>query len=174
MSFSCNRQPHFQSQPKGTAEVWIYGLFSNQAGDYIKKPMQDCTGKEIAQEWMYHIGVPVEQIEALSDKKSINVIPCMMPYVTAFFMPRKNVDRPRVVPNKSVNFAFIGEFAETARDCIFTIEYATRTAMEAVYQLLNIDRGVPEVFGSCYDIRCLLSASKVLINGNTIQEAKIS
>jgi oleate hydratase len=122
---------------------------------------------------MYHIGVPTDQIEALSNKKNVNVVPCMMPYITAFFMPRKNSDRPRVVPNKAVNFAFIGEFAETERDCIFTIEYAARTAMEAVYQLLNVDRGVPEVYASCYDIRHLLRGTKVLINGSTIQEAKI-
>ena len=31
-----------------------------------------------------------------------------------------------------------------------------RTGMEAVYTLLNVDRGVPEVWGSVYDIRCLL------------------
>ena len=28
-----------------------------------------------------------------------------------------------------------------------------RTGMEAVYTLLNIDRGVPEVWGSTYDVR---------------------
>jgi oleate hydratase len=122
---------------------------------------------------MYHIGVPTNQIEALSDKKNVNVVPCMMPYITAFFMPRKNSDRPRVVPNKAVNFAFIGEFAETERDCIFTIEYAARTAMEAVYQLLNVNRGIPEVYASCYDIRCLLRGTKVLLNGNTIQDSDL-
>ena len=58
-----------------------------------------------------------------------------------------------VVPEGSVNFAFIGQFAETVRDTIFTTEYSVRTGMEAVYTLLDIDRGVPEVWGSCYDVR---------------------
>jgi oleate hydratase len=67
-----------------------------------------------------------------------------------------------VVPKNAINFAFIGQFAETTRDCIFTTEYSVRTAMEATYQLLNIDRGIPEVFGSCYDIRYLLNACNIV------------
>ena len=34
-----------------------------------------------------------------------------------------------------------------------------RTAMEAVYGLLKVDRGVPEVWGSVYDIRELLDST---------------
>src|SRR5690606_37278625 len=89
----------------------------------------------------------------------------MMPYVTAFFMPRQDGDRPEVVPAGAVNFAFIGQFAETTRDCIFTTEYSVRTGMEAAYQLLGIERGVPEVFGSTYDIRALLAATSRLRDG---------
>jgi oleate hydratase len=92
----------------------------------------------------------------------------MMPYVTSFFMPRKAGDRPDVVPAGSVNFAFIGQFAETARDCIFTTEYSVRTAMEAVYRLLGIERGVPEVFNSTYDIRTLLAAAGRLRDGREL------
>ena len=50
------------------------------------------------------------------------------------------------MPDGAVNFAFLGQFAETARDTIFTTEYSMRTGMEAVYTLLNVDRGVPEVW----------------------------
>ena len=83
----------------------------------------------------------------------------VMPYITAFFMPRQAGDRPDVVPQGAVNFAFIGQFAESAeRDCIFTTEYSVRTPMEAVYTLMNVERGVPEVFNSTYDIRTLLAA----------------
>ena len=85
--------------------------------------------------------------------KSAISIPCMMPYITAFFMPRTKGDRPKVVPEGSENFAFLGQFADTVRDTVFTTEYSVRTAMEAVYTLLDIDRGVPEVFTSCYDVR---------------------
>jgi oleate hydratase len=46
----------------------------------------------------------------------------MMPYVTSFFLPRKAGGRPDVVPEGSVNFAFLGQFAETTRDTIVTTE----------------------------------------------------
>ena len=121
-------------------------------GDFVKKPMQDCTGEEITQEWLYHLGVPVDEIPELAATGAKSV-PVMMPYVTSFFMPRQAGDRPQVAPAGSVNFAFTGQFAETTRDCIFTTEYSVRTAMEATRQLLDIERGVPEVFNSTYDVR---------------------
>lgn len=39
--------------------------------------------------------------------------------------------------------------------------------MEAVYGLLGVDRGVPEVWGSVYDIRTLLSSSVKLMDGKS-------
>lgn len=169
LSWTFNRQPQFRSQPKGQLVGWIYGLFSNVPGNFVKKPMRDCTGKEICMEWLYHLGVPTEQIEELAEN-SANTVPCMMPYITAFFMPRAEGDRPLVVPKGSVNFAFLGQFAETKRDTIFTTEYSMRTGMEAVYTLLDIDRGVPEVWGSVYDIRDLLKATVQLRDGKKITD----
>ena len=172
LSWTFNRQPQFRSQPKGQLVGWIYGLFSDKPGDYIKKSMRDCTGKEICMEWLYHLGVPTDQIEELATN-SANTVPCMMPYITAFFMPRAKGDRPLVVPEGCVNAAFLGQFAETERDTIFTTEYSIRTAMEAVYTLLDIDRGVPEVWGSTYDIRDLLNATVKLRDGKSIEEMKL-
>lgn len=169
LSWTFNRQPQFRSQPKDQLVGWIYGLFSDKPGNYIKKPMRECTGKEICMEWLYHLGVPENEIEDMAEN-SANTIPCMMPYITAFFMPRALGDRPLVVPEGSVNFAFIGQFAETKRDTIFTTEYSIRTAMEAVYTLLNIDRGVPEVWGSVYDIRDLLNATVELRDGKGLMD----
>ena len=173
LSWTFNRQPHFRSQPKGQLVGWIYGLFSDKPGNFIKKAMRDCTGKEICMEWLYHIGVPESEIETLAEN-SANTIPCMMPYIDAFFMPRAAGDRPDVVPNGAVNFAFLGQFAETTRDTIFTTEYSVRTGMEAVYKLLNIDRGVPEVWGSVFDIRDLLNATVQIRDGKKITDMKLS
>ena len=167
MSWTVNRQPHFKQQAKDQIVVWVYSLFVEKPGDYVKKPMQECTGEEIAQEWLYHMGVPVEEIPELA-ANGAKCVPVMMPYVTSFFMPRTAGDRPDVVPEGSVNFAFIGQFAESGRDCIFTTEYSVRTPMEAVYQLLDIERGVPEVFNSTYDIRKLLAASARLRDGDEL------
>ena len=172
LSWTINRQPQFRTQPKDHCLVWVYALFNDRPGDYIKKPMRDCTGKEICMEWLYHIGVPENQIEELAEN-SANTIPVMMPYIDAFFMPRNDTDRPKVVPDGTVNFAFIGQFAETARDTIFTTEYSMRTGMEAVYTLLDVDRGVPEVWGSTYDVRDLLNATVKLRDGEALTQMKL-
>ena len=159
LSFTIHRQPHFKSQNPDQIVVWIYALYSDTEGNHIKKRVVDCTGKEIAEEMLYHLGVPESQISELASEENMNTVPVYMPYITSYFMPRHDGDRPDVVPEGSVNIAFIGNFAESpTRDTVFTTEYSVRTAMEAVYTLLNVDRGVPEVFDSIYDIRQLLRA----------------
>ena len=169
LSWTINRQPQFRNQPKDQLVIWVYGLFSDKPGDFVKKTMRECTGKEICMEWLYHLGVPVAEIADLAEH-SAKTVPVMMPYITAFFMPREKGDRPNVVPDGAVNFAFLGQFAETARDTIFTTEYSMRTGMEAVYTLLNVDRGVPEVWGSTYDVRDLVNASVALRDGRKITD----
>ena len=165
ISWTINRQGQFQEQPKDHCLIWVYGLNCwDDKGDFIKKNMCDCTGIELAAEWLYHIGIPEDQIMDLATNEC-NTTPCMMPYVTTFFEPRAEGDRPKVVPDGSVNLAFVGQFADTPRDTVFTTEYSIRTAMEAVYTLCNVDRGVPEVWGSVYDIRDLLYATSKLLDG---------
>ena len=46
--------------------------------------------------------------------------------------------------------------------------------MEAVYTLLNVDRGVPEVWGSKYDVRELLRACYYAIDKKPLAEAELS
>ncbi len=173
LSWTINRQPQFKCQDKNTVLIWVYGLTTTKPGNYVNKAMKDCTGEEICKEWLYHIGVPTERIEELASKEC-NTTTSYMPYITAFFQPRKKTDRPLVVPEGSVNLAFVGQFAETPRDTIFTIEYSMRTGMEAVYTLLNIDRGVPEVWGSKYDVRELLRACYYGIDKKPITDIKLS
>ena len=169
MSWTINRQGQFKAQPKDQCCVWVYGLFTDRPGDFVKKPMKDCTGEEICREWLYHIGVPEDQILDLA-RNSARTVPVMMPYITAFFMPRAKGDRPLVVPEGCVNFAFLGQFCETPRDTVFTTEYSVRTAMEAVYTLLDVDRGVPEVWGSVYDVRALLDATSKMMDGKKLED----
>ncbi|MBL1225424.1 oleate hydratase [Enterococcus sp. BWR-S5] len=172
LSYTLNRQPHFKAQPKDQLVVWIYGLLSNKPGNFIKKSITECTGSEIAQEWLYHMGVPVEEIADLANN-SCSTIPCYMPYITSYFMARAEGDRPLVVPEGSKNLAFIGNFSETERDTVFTTEYSVRTAMEAVYTLLDVDRGVPEVFASAYDARTLLNSTGRLLDGKKLKDIRV-
>ena len=173
LSWTINRQPQFRSQNKDTVLVWLYALHTDTEGNYIKKAMRDCTGEEICQEWLYHIGMDESKIKDYSEN-ACNTTTCFMPYINAFFQPRKNVDRPKVVPEGAVNFAFIGQFAETPRDTIFTTEYSMRTGMESVYTLLNVDHGVPEVWGSQYDIRELLRAAYYAVDKKKISELPLN
>lgn len=173
LSWTINRQPQFKSQDKNMILVWVYSLNTGKKGNYVKKAMRECTGSEVCEEWLYHIGFPKDKIKEYANEKC-NTTTCYMPYINAFFQPRKNEDRPLVVPKGSVNFAFLGQFAETPRDTIFTTEYSIRTGMEAVYTLLNVDRAVPEVWGSKYDVRELLKACYYAIDKKRIDEVPLT
>ncbi len=172
LSWTINRQPQFKSQNKNSVLVWGYALNTDKLGNFIKKPIKLCTGKEVCEEWLYHIGLPTNEIDKYADM--CNTTTCYMPYINAFFQPRREKDRPLVVPKSAVNFAFIGQFAETPRDTIFTTEYSIRTGMEAVYTLLNIDRAVPEVWGSKYDVRELLKACYYAVDKKSVEELPLT
>ncbi len=172
LSWTINRQPQFKSQNKNSVLVWLYALSTNKPGNFVKKPIKECTGKEVCEEWLYHIGLPINEIEKYAD--ICNTTTCYMPYINAFFQPRKEKDRPLVVPKNSINFAFVGQFAETPRDTIFTTEYSIRTGMEAVYTLLKVDRAVPEVWGSKYDVRELLKACYYAVDKKTVDELPLT
>ena len=80
---------------------------------------------------------------------------------------------PKVAPEGAVNFEILGQLAEShPKDVIFTVEYSARTAMEAVYTLLDIEKGVPEPWGSMYDVRALLNAGIVLRDGEKCEAAR--
>ena len=172
LSWTINRQPQFKSQNKNSILVWVYALNTNKPGNFIEKAIKTCTGKEICEEWLYHIGIPTNEIEKYADK--CNTTTCYMPYINAFFQPREEKDRPLVVPKESINFAFVGQFTETPRDTIFTTEYSIRTGMEAVYTLLKVDRAVPEVWGSKYDVRELLKACYYAVDKKSVDELPLT
>lgn len=172
LSWTINRQPQFKSQNKNSILVWVYALNTNKPGNFIEKAIKTCIGKEICEEWLYHIGIPTNEIEKYADK--CNTTTCYMPYINAFFQPREEKDRPLVVPKESINFAFVGQFAETPRDTIFTTEYSIRTGMEAVYTLLKVDRAVPEVWGSKYDVRELLKACYYAVDKKSVDELPLT
>ena len=136
MSIVVAAQPHFKNQPMDTTIFWGYGLYTDNIGDYIKKPMKDCSGEEILLELLYHLNLIDKKDEILKD--IVNVIPCMMPYIDSQFQPRKMSDRPEVVPKGSTNFAMISQFVEIPEDMVFTEEYSVRAARIAIYTLFNV------------------------------------
>lgn len=165
MSWVCGKQPHFMNQPKDVLVAWAYGLFPDNVGDYVKKKMCDCTGEELVTELLYHMGL-VDKIPEIL--QTVNVIPCMMPYITSQFMPRVKGDRPEVIPEGSTNFAFLGQYAEVPDDCVFTVEYSVRCAIMAVYKLLDLEKKVIPVHESRFDIRVLAAAAKTMYSGRPL------
>lgn len=143
MSVVLAHQPHFAGQPEGVQVFWGYALHPDRVGNFVAKPMADCTGEEILRELCGHLNFDMQIME------KANCIPCRMPYITSMFMPRFKSDRPLPVPTNSRNLAFVSQFVEIPEDVVFTVEYSVRAAQMAVYELLNVKRTVPPV--SHYD-----------------------
>jgi len=148
-------QPHFIGQPADVSVLWGYGLSVDRPGDFVKKPMSACTGREIMTEVLGHLRVTGEAARIL--ETSI-CIPCMMPFITSQFLPRAKGDRPDVVPDGSRNLAFMGQYCEQPDDVVFTVEYSIRSAQTAVYRLLGLKREPPAVYKPAFDPRVLFKA----------------
>jgi oleate hydratase len=148
---------YFPDQPADVNAFWAYGQCSEAVGDYIKKPMRECTGAEMLAELLYHCGLKDEIPEILGHAK---VSTSMMPYITSQFMPRKVSDRPKVIPEGCVNLAFIGQFVELPGDVVFTVETSVRTAMMAVWGLTGLQKPMIPMHEPVYDLRVILACIK--------------
>jgi oleate hydratase len=161
MSFVIARQPHFPSQPDDVKIFWGYGLYPDRKGNYIGKTMADCTGAEMLEELYYHLKIQ-DIMKPLTEAGMVNCIPVAMPFIDSLFMPRELGDRPDVIPIGSTNFAFLGQFAEAPKDCVFTVEYSVRTAQMAVYGLFDTGKKVHPMYDSAHNPKYLLGALKAI------------
>jgi oleate hydratase len=148
-------QPHFIGQPEGVQVFWGYGLFVDIPGNFVKKPMAACTGREIMTEIIGHLRLQEHGGRIL---EICTCIPCMMPFITSQFLPRSKGDRPQVVPEGLKNLAFVGQYCELPDDVVFTVEYSIRSAQKAVYSLLGLERKAPPVYKGQFNPRVLLEA----------------
>lgn len=137
ISFALPYHPHFKGQPDGVHLLWGYGLRPDECGNFVKKKMTGCTGREILTELLHHLKFE-EHLDKITG--SSVCIPCFMPYITSQFMPRRLGDRPQIVPKNSENFAFIGQYCEMPDDIVFTLDYSVRSAQTAVYKLLKLNK----------------------------------
>jgi oleate hydratase len=152
-------QPHFIGQPEDVQVLWGYGLFVDVPGNFVKKPMSACTGREIMTEILGHLRLEAQAAQILG---TAICIPCMMPFITSQFLPRSKGDRPQVIPEGSKNLAFVGQYCEMPDDVVFTVEYSVRSAQKAVYTLLGLEKEPPPVYKGQYDPRVLLKAFMAL------------
>ncbi|GGY57968.1 oleate hydratase [Marinobacter zhanjiangensis] len=163
LSVTINRQPHFPDQPEDTLVIWVYGLLMDKDGNFVEKPMPQCTGKEILAELCHHLGIESE-LEEIAARTKVRT--ALMPYITAQFMRRAGGDRPHPVPEGCTNLGLIGQFVETRNDIIFTMESSIRTARIGVYKLLNIPKQVPDISPTQYDIRNIIKGARALNSDN--------
>ncbi len=163
MSITCNRQPHFPEQDDDSLVLWVYSLFMDKEGNYVKKTMPNCTGHEILTELSYHLGL-IDNLDNILENTIVRT--AYMPYITSMFLPRATGDRPQIVPNGCTNLGLVGQFVETHNDVVFTMETSVRTARIAVYELLKLNKQVPDIYPSQYDIRHLLRAANTMNDGN--------
>ncbi|MEU3343008.1 oleate hydratase [Streptomyces sp. NPDC006668] len=160
MSIVVPHAPHFDGQPEDVYTLWGYGLFVDNDGDFIGKPMARATGREILTELLGHLGLLDIEDEIAS---TTTVIPVMMPYITSQFAPRTVHDRPLVVPRGAANFAFLGQYTEIPEDVVFTVEYSVRGAMHAVYGLLGLDHEIPGIYHALADPKAAFTVLKAAL-----------
>jgi len=152
--------PEVIGQPQGTNVWWGYGLYPERKGDFIPKRMDECTGAEILEEVVRHLRFD-RQMDAIV--ASSICVPCNLPYVNNIWLPRRQGDRPSVVPEGATNLGLIGQYVEVAQEIAFTIEYSARTAWDAIHTLLKRGPEPPPVYQADYDPKALLNALEVLL-----------
>lgn len=161
MSAVVPHPPHFAGQPDDVFTLWGHGLFIDNTGDYVDKPMAQATGQEILTELMHHLGC-----EDILDevRRATTVIPVMMPYITSEFARSDVADRPLVTPQDAKNFALLGQYVEIPEDVVFTVEYSVRGAMHGVYGLLGLRNQIPAIYHGIADPRVALDALRTLMS----------
>jgi len=158
-------QPHFLGQPPGVQVCWGYGLRVDRRGHFVDKTMQQCCGREIMSEVCGYLGMGAATERVL---QTCICIPSMMPFITSQFLRRRAGDRPEVQPKGWDNLAFTGQFCELPDDVVFTVEYSIRSARQAVYSLLGLNRSVPGVYKGYRDPRVLFAAFRSLHDMNLV------
>jgi len=143
LTIKANPTPHFPGQPADATVWWGYGLKPDAPGNFTGKPMSESNGADILRETFGHLGF-ADQLDALMAASTAR--PCLMPFITSQFMPRAPGDRPLVMPKRSANLAFVGQFCEVPDDTVFTVEYSVRSAMMAVKGLLHPRMTIPPIY----------------------------
>ncbi|KFY90811.1 hypothetical protein V498_05809 [Pseudogymnoascus sp. VKM F-4517 (FW-2822)] len=158
MSIVVPKQPHFINQPSNVQVFWGYALHPEKIGDYVKKPMAECTGAEILTELLGNLNFP----EHPTLESSIT-IPCMMPFITSQFLTREYTDRPKVIPAGSTNLALLGQFVEIDMDTVFTVEYSVRGAQMAVFELMGVDKKPHGMYRGDHSLVVMAEALKMML-----------
>lgn len=154
MNWTVPRQPYYKKQLENQCVILLHGLNPHALGDFINKPMTQCTGWEICAEWLYHLGIPEDEILPLALTSSSTI-----PYV--YHIEEKRVD------SGGLNYRYIGRGVLFPGEYKDSLDCLAHTAMKAVYDLLHIQRSLPV---SHYSLEDYLKAVSSLYGDTTFVE----
>lgn len=143
LTFHLYPSPAYEGQPEGVGVWWGYGLFADRPGDFVAKPMLGCSGREILVELFSHLGLQDDLAALLAEA---NCVPCLLPFTTSQFMPRRSGDRPPVIPDGTARLALIGQYCEIPDNVVYTVEYSVHAARLAVASLLGFPDRLPPTY----------------------------
>lgn len=137
LSLNMAHQPLFRDQPANTYVFFGYSLQPWREGKFVKKPMLECSGREIMTEILQLLRFPLEPILSSS-----TTVPCVMPELTAPLLSRTCEDRPKVIPEDTSNLALLGQFVDIPDEATGSLEYSVRGAEIAVHHLMGLPKNI--------------------------------
>jgi oleate hydratase len=159
LTFILNTQPYYENQAKDTVVWYGISLYPDEVGEFVKKPMTECSGREILEEMIGHLAFDKHKKKILD---SSIVVPNRMPFITSQFLVRNTETRPPIIPEGSTNLGLVGQFVEQPDDCVFTVEYSVRAAQTAAFTLGNINKEATPFQHVSRDLRVVFEAARAL------------
>ncbi|MEO9574236.1 MAG: oleate hydratase [Roseobacter sp.] len=157
------RQPFYPGQAADTCVIWVSALGEDNEGQFVKKPMYECTGREILEEILGHLWGDLDGDEKAELLDTSYCVPCRLPYGISQFLPRAEGDRPPVIPEGSQNFALLGQFVEIPDGIVFTTEYSVLGAILAIKGLVNASIEPPAMYFGQHDPWTNLATAKAIL-----------
>lgn len=127
-------QPVFRHQPEFVRVPWGFALFPEGRGDYVKKPMLQCSGAEIMMEVLQHLNFPSELLF-----RHMVTIPRVMPRMSSILLPHSVDERPEPIPPNTSNLGLVGQFVEIPQYSCIDLSYSVRAAQIVVSRLMGLD-----------------------------------
>ena len=152
---------------RGRGDIfWFDGLWGERSGDYIRKPMCDCTGEEVLQEFLYLSMLDWYDRLAphlrLSEHDAPTSPANSCPAAAAETAPASFRRAAKTTPSSANMWNWRAMWCST-------VETSVRTAMMAAYGLTGIDRKVLPLYQGQYDIRWLVMCMKKMLGTDKIK-----
>ncbi|KAJ5353882.1 hypothetical protein N7541_006446 [Penicillium brevicompactum] len=127
-------QPVFPHQPRNVRVLWGFALFPEGIGNYVKKPMLQCSGAEITAELLQQLNFPPELLF-----QHTVTIPRVMPRMSTILLAHSRDERPEIIPRNTTNIGLVGQFVEIPQYSCIDMSYAVRAAQMVVSRLMGLD-----------------------------------